>query len=327
VDDDQRRVLAVLMAMQRQSWEQGVASHAILDLGLHDLAPIMARDAVTRQTAAGKLAEIDDYGTVNCAANGEVVRWAASAGADDALAAAIDRQLQWLLVTCPRAADGTVFHIEGTHEVWVDTVYMVVPLLVLSGHVDEAARQLDGHRLRLFDETSHLYAARWDEDARRLTSPQKWGTGNGWVVAGIARALRHLGSQAHPFRRTAAEHARLVIDACLSHRDQDGLFHDVVDDPSTFGEANLAQMLAYGILAGVADGWLPDAYATHGRSLVDSARRQLDAAGFVTEVCGAPRFDRQGTSAEAQAFFLLATAAADRETAEHGGRRSRSSTA
>jgi unsaturated rhamnogalacturonyl hydrolase len=312
VDDDQRRVLAVLLAMQRQSWEQGVATHAFLDLGLHDLAAIMARDAVTRQTVAGKLAEIDDYGTVNCAANGEVVRWAAAAGDDEELAAAFDRQLYWILSTCPRAADGTLFHIEGTHEVWVDTVYMVVPLLVLSGHIDEAATQLDGHRLRLFDETSHLYAARWDEDARQLTSAQPWGTGNGWVVAGIARALRHLGSQEPQFRRTAAEHGRAVIDGCLPHRDRDGLFHNVVDDPSTFGEANLAQMLAYGILSGVADGWLPDAYAAHGRSLLASARAQVNAAGFVTGVCGAPRFDRQGTSAEAQAFFLLATAAAER---------------
>lgn len=65
----------------------------------------------------------------------------------------------------PRADDGTLFHLEGTHEVWVDTVYMV-PLLVLAGEVEEAAAQLAGHRARLFDESAGLYAARWDEDTR-----------------------------------------------------------------------------------------------------------------------------------------------------------------
>jgi len=187
---------------------------------------------------------------------------------------------------------------------------MVVPFLVLAGEVEEAARQLAGHRMRLFDDAAGLYAWRWDEDAGRLTHPQHWGTGNGWVVAGIARALRRLDGRGGAFAVEAAQHARVVIDACLAYRAADGLFHDVVTDPSTFSEANLAQMLAYAVLTGVADGWLPLTYEAVGRSLLESARRQVDAHGFVTGVCGAPLFDHQGTSVEAQAFFLLASAAA-----------------
>jgi unsaturated rhamnogalacturonyl hydrolase len=38
----------------------------------------------------------------------------------------------------------------------------------------------------------------------------------------------------------------------------------------------------------------------------------LDEYGFVTGVYGAPHFDHPGTSVEAQAFFLLASAAASR---------------
>jgi rhamnogalacturonyl hydrolase YesR len=36
----------------------------------------------------------------------------------------------------------------------------------------------------------------------------------------------------------------------------DGLFHDVVDDPSTFVETNLAQMLTYTLYRGTREGWL-----------------------------------------------------------------------
>jgi unsaturated rhamnogalacturonyl hydrolase len=316
LDDEQRRVLTALLAMQRQSWEQGVASHALLDLGLDDLVEVMARDAVTRQTATGKLAEIEDGGIVNCAANAEAVWWAARRSGEPRLARAFDRQLRWLTHDAPRAADGTLFHIEGTREVWVDTVYMVVPALVLAGEIDEAARQLAGHRERLFDEPAGLYSARWDEDTATVTLGDLWGTGNGWVVAGIARALHLLGSRSDPgapsqaFRDDAATHARTVIDACLAHREADGLFHDVVTDRHTFSEANLAQMLAYAILTGVADRWLPASYGAVGHSLIGSVRGLVDAHGFVTGVCGAPRFDRQGTSVEAQSFFLLAAAAA-----------------
>jgi unsaturated rhamnogalacturonyl hydrolase len=312
LDDMQQRVLTALLAMQRQSWEQGVASHALLDLGLDHLVEVMARDAVTRQTATGKLAEIEDGGIVNSAANAEVVRWAARRSGEAQLTDAFDRQLRWLTHDAPRADDGTLFHLTGTREVWVDTVYMVMPTLVLAGEVDEAVRQLAGHRARLFDESAGLYSARWDEDTARLTLGDFWGTGNGWVVAGIARALHVSAGGSAVWRTDAAAHARTVIDACLACRDTDGLFHDVVTDPGTFSEANLAQMLAYAILTGVADAWLPESYASAGRSLVASARRQVDAHGFVTGVCGAPRFDRQGTSAEAQSFFLLATAAASR---------------
>lgn len=318
LDADQRRVLTALLAMQRQSWEQGVASHALLDLGQEALVEVMARDSVTRQTAAGKLAEIDDHGIVNCGAAGEAVLWAAQRSDDARLADAYERQLQWLCVDAPRAQDGTVFHIEGTREMWIDTVYMVVPLLVLAGRLDEASLQLWGHRRRLFDESAGMYGWRWDEDTNRVTHPVHWGTGNGWVVAGIARSLRILGGAADrpagadEFTERAGAHARTVIDACLAHRDGDGVFHNVVDDPSTFSETNLAQMIAFAALTGVADGWLPARYEEVGRSLVEAARRRVDAFGFVTQVCGSPHFDHQGTSVEAQSFFLLATAAAQR---------------
>ncbi len=70
---EQDRALTALLAMQRQSWEQGVAAHALLDLGRVDLVRLIALDAVVRQTPAGKLAEIDDVGTVNSAPNAEAL--------------------------------------------------------------------------------------------------------------------------------------------------------------------------------------------------------------------------------------------------------------
>jgi unsaturated rhamnogalacturonyl hydrolase len=314
LDAQQERVLRTLLAMQRQSWEQGVAGHALLDLGCRDLARSMATDAVVRQTARGKLAELDDDGVVNCAANGEAVHAAMQETPTQELEGALARQLSWIEDGGPRASDGTVFHLEGVREVWVDSVYMVVPFLVLCGHVEEAARQLDGHRNRLFDESTGLYRARWDEDRSTPAWPALWGTGNGWVAAGLARAVRHLGGRrngaAHDaFREEVAAHARVVIDACLARRCDSGRFHDVLDDPSTFEEVNLGQMLGYAVLTGVTDGWLPSSYVDTGRSLVATARASVDPDGYVRPVCGAPDFDRPGTSAEAQAFFLLATAA------------------
>ena len=310
------RVLTALLTMQRRSWEQGVASHALLDLGRHDLVAVLARDAVTQQSAAGNLADLDESGAVNSGAVGEAVLTEARRSGDPRLQQAFDAQLRWFSTEAPRADDGTLFHLREIPECWVDSVYMVVPVLVLAGRVDEAARQLDGHRRRLFDPATGLWGWRWHETEGRRTHPAPWGTGNGWVVAGLARALRLLGPEpagpARAFAADATEHVRTVVDACLARRRPDGTFGDVLDDPTSFEENNLAQMLAHATLTGAADGWLPASYGEVGRSLLEGARTKVDAHGFVTPVCGAPRFDRPGTSVEAQAFFLLATAAARR---------------
>ncbi len=289
------RVLTALLAMQRCSWEQGVAGHAALDLGRDDLARLLAEAAVTRQAADGRLGGADDN-AVNGAACGEAVLRAGFGGA-------ARRQLDWLLRDAPRAADGTLFHVLGGREVWADTVYMVVPFLALAGHPDAAAAQVAGHRRRLCRDG--LYAAVWSEDTGSLRRSDHWGGGNGWVVAGIARAARLVPA----LRGDLTGHAREVLDSCLALRRPDGLFHDVLDDPSTFVETNAAQMFGYAALTGAADGWLPSAYAEVGRDLVAAARRKVDASGVVRGACGAPTFDRPGTSAEAQAFHLLATAA------------------
>jgi len=289
-------VLLALLAMQRQSWEQGVAMHALLDLGLDDLAAMLARDSVVHQSPDGRLGAIgDDRGSVNSGACYEAV---ARLGPP----AAATAQLDWIATRAPRAADGTLFHLIDGGEVWADTVYMVVPMLALAGAPEAAVRQVEGHRRRLCRDG--LYAARWDEPVGVLSGPLLWGTGSGWVAAGIARAIRLDPSLAGPL----SAHAREVLDACLAHRRPDGLFGNVLDDPASFRETNLAQMLAYTAFTGVAGGWLPASYLDTARSLV-AAVAPLVIDGLVTSACGAPHFDRPGTSAEAQAFHLLAAAA------------------
>ncbi|MCA2215947.1 glycoside hydrolase family 88 protein [Jidongwangia harbinensis] len=292
------RVLTALLAVQRQSWEQGVAAQAALDLGRTDLAALLAEAAVTRQSADGRLGTVaDETGSVNGAACGEAVL---RAGFTDAAR----RQLDWLAHGAPRAADGTLYHLLDGREMWADTVYMVVPFLARSGRTDLAVQQVEGHRQRLCRDGR--YAAIWSEETGSLRRADLWGGGNGWVVAGIARALRAAPSL------PLAGHAREVLDACLALRRPDGLFHDVLDDPATFVETNAAQMFAYAALTGVADGWLPRSYAQVGRDLLAAATARVDGSGWVRGACGSPSFDRSGTSAEAQAFHLLATAARDR---------------
>ena len=291
------RPLDALLAMQRQSWEQGVAAHAAADLGRPDLVRLLAEAAVTRQAADGRLATVDgEIGSVNGAACGEAVL-------TSGFTAAAGRQVDWLAEHAPRDTDGTLFHLLDGREVWADTVYMVVPFLAVAGRAALAAAQIEGHRRRLCRDG--LYSAIWSADTQSMRRADHWGGGNGWVVAAIARAARLVPS----LRGAATEHAREVLDACLALRRPDGLFHDVLDDPSTFVETNAAQMFAYAAFVGAADGWLPASYAGTARDLLAAASTKIDEHGVVRGACGSPTFDHPGTSAEAQAFHLLAVAA------------------
>lgn len=300
------RVRRVMLALQRASWEQGAAAQAALEEGDWDLTTLLAREAVLRQGADGRLAQLGaDPGVTDAAAAGEAVVFAAAATGDPGLARGAERLLGWLVHRAPRAADGVLFHQLPGGEIWSDSAWMAPPFLAVAGQPGEAVRQLRGLRRRLHVSSTGLWAHRWSEPEGRLVRAAAWGVGNGWAAAGAARTLGHLPPAMAAERAELAQQVRALVEACLAHQRPDGLFHDVVDDPATFVETNLAQMLAWTIYRGVAAGWLPDALVERAEAMRDAAVRKVDASGYVQGVCGSPSFDRPGTAAEGQAFFLM----------------------
>ena len=101
--------------------------------------------------------------------------------------------------------------------------------------------------------------------------------GNGWAAAGLARLVKAL-PETIAARLRLAGYAREVIDGCLAHQRGDGLFHNVVDQPSSFVETNLAQMLAYSIYRGLGAGWLEDSYRSAADRMRSAAHAKVDAA-------------------------------------------------
>jgi rhamnogalacturonyl hydrolase YesR len=188
-------------------------------------------------------------------------------------------------------------------------MYMAPPFLAVAGEPHEAVRQITGMRRLLWLPEKQLYAHQWDDGAQTFVRADCWGVGNGWAAAGITRVIQALPEEMEEKKRPLIGSLREVVDGCLAHQRADGLFHDVVDDRSTFVETNLAQMLAYTIYRGVQGGWLDAAYLTRADRSRSAAHAKVDRYGWVQGVCGAPRFDRPGTAPEGQAFFVLMEAA------------------
>jgi rhamnogalacturonyl hydrolase YesR len=303
---------AAAMAMQRRDWEQGTLAQAMVEAGDRRSVILLTKAAMVQKTPDGRLGVVVSGSPTDPAMGGAAYAKAAEWTGDAGMQQAVDGLLNWIRKGAPRNADGILYHVSRGPEMWSDGLNCAPPFLAAMGFYDEALAQIEGYRQRLWDPDKKLLAHIWDDQKKQLRDANFWGGGNGWAAAGLARVWRSLPSERHQDRAHLADFARQIVDGCLQCQRPDGLFHNVVDQPATFVETNLAQMLAFAIYEGVAAGWLPANYRAHADRMRAAARVKMDADGYVQGACGAPSFDRPGPSTEAQAFCIMMEAAGSR---------------
>lgn len=307
------RAARALLSLQRHSWEQGVTTHAFIDLGDEETAVALARSAVYRQVSDGRCAVIGGNGTVTDPTSpGEALVYAYEKTGDPFFKEAADRLLDWALNKAPRTSDGIVYHVVDKPEIWADSTYMLPPFLAAAGYYEEAVFQLEGYCRLLKDPETGLLRHIWNDGSKSFVRSALWGGGSGWTVASMARILHRLPEKKKDLRERLLAMEIPLLDSAIRVMNEEGLAHNILDDPSSFLELNFSQMCAYAIYTGLADGWLPASYAPVADRIRQAAWRRVDAYGFVQEVCGLPDFDHCSISPEAQAFFLLMEAAEDR---------------
>lgn len=300
-----QRATAAALAMQRRDWEQGILAQAMLQAGDSERVILLTKAAIVQQTPDGRMGVMVNGSPTDPAMGGAAYAKAAELTGDTQVRQAVDRMLEWTRHKAPRNTDGILYHVFDGPELWSDGFNCAPPFLAAMGFYDEALTQIEGYRQRLWNPKKKLLAHIWDDGKQQFKDPSFWGGGNGWAAAGLARVIRSLPAHRHQDRERLAGFARQIVDGCLSHQRTDGLFHNVVDQPATFVESNLVQMLAFAVYVGLADGWLPASYRVHADVMRTAARAKMDAYGYVRGVCSAPNFDHAGTSTEGQAFCIL----------------------
>ena len=303
------KAIRASMSMQRRDWEQGILAQALLEAGERADAILLTKAAIVQQTPDGRLGVVVSGGPTDPSMGGVAYAKAAEWTGDAQMREAVEGLLDWIRNKAPRNASGILYHVFGAKQMWSDGLNCAPPFLAAMGFYDEALKQIDGYRERLWNSEKKLLAHVWDDEQGELKDGNFWGGGNGWAAAGLARTIRCLPGDRKKDIERLAKFCMEIVDGCLAHRRADGLFHDVVDEPATFVETNLAQMLAYAVFDGVDHGWLSQSYLERAYELRAAARGKMDAFGFVQGVCGSPRFDRSGTSTEGQAFCILMEAA------------------
>ncbi len=300
------KVKLAMLTMQRRTWEQGVAMQAMLESGETELVILMARDAVMYQSPDGRLAMIgEEFALSDAASPGEAVLWAAKKTGDPILMEGFNKLLDYILNKAPRNEEGIIYHFTNVPQIWSDILYMLPPFLAAAGEYNEAIRQIEGARSCLWDEKKKLLSHMWDCEKKVFVRKDFWGVGNGWSAAGLTRVIRSLSETMETEKQKLVGYLKDLIDGCLTYMRDDGFFHNVVDNPESFIETNLSQMLAYSIYRGIKGGWIDAGYQEKADKMRAAAHLKVDELGLVQGVCGAPEFDHPGVAAEGQVFFIL----------------------
>jgi len=152
-----------------------------------------------------------------------------------------------------RSPEGGLGHWQGSHQMWVDTLYMACPLLSGLGqmekkaeYIDDAAHQIIVHTRHLQDEKTGLIYHMYDWQTG-THSEGFWGRGDGWVLMSLAETLEVMHRSNPKFDELAAI-ARRLVRGLQSTQDQDGLWHTVLDDPKSYPECSATAMFTYGTL-------------------------------------------------------------------------------
>lgn len=202
-----------------------------------------------------------------------------------------------------RLEDGTFFRKEMMHHfhnmtMWADDLYMSVPFLVrysqFTGdqkYLDDAANQFFGFKKRLFmpEEKimSHVYDFKYDS---KTNVP--WGRGNGWVVFSMTELLEVL-PEDHPKRKDLIEFLNTLCEGYLALQDDEGMWHQVLNDHESYPETSCTSMFIYAFSRGIRFGWLknPEKYVKAiYKAWKGISKTSVDSNGNVYGVCRGSEF-------------------------------------
>lgn len=213
---------------------------------------------------------------------------------DAAQRALIGDWAQWVMRELPRTrADGFQHIVSGERndqQVWSDTLFMTVLFLAKAGvllqrpeYLDESIRQFLVHTQYLADKKTGLWFHGWTFDGNHNFANALWARGNCWVTAGIVDYLEvfpvPVGVKAYLSGVLQAQ-----VESLATLQSDSGLWHTLLDDPTSYLESSATAGFAYGILKAARLGLVAPRYAEVGYKAVDGLLRRIDPDGTVNQV-------------------------------------------
>lgn len=216
----------------------------------------------------------------------------------------LDVWAEWVMKEMPRTQENGLQHIvynsENYQQLWDDTLMMsVIPLAKIGllldrpHYVEEAKRQFMLHIKYLADRKTGLWFHGWTFDGNHNFADALWARGNCWVTIAIPEFIELLDlPEDDGLRMFLLETLEAQVKALEKTQHVDGLWHTILDDPSSYLEASAAAGFAYGILKGVRKGYIDKKYEPVGIKAVKAVMNNISEDGELQNVSfGTPVFD------------------------------------
>ncbi|PPR02489.1 hypothetical protein CVT24_002038 [Panaeolus cyanescens] len=274
------RVRGNLLDIAHASWELGTAAEALLELSWPELSVFnssafppsghftglrfpedvvnIANETVTKKPPntlplianQGSAADPASIGVAVLLAN-----WTRTDSDNMVYDKAAGDQLEYLLKHTPRTRSGAISHRANEAQLWSDFVYMVPPFIAYYGALEggdggRALMQVAYDQCRLYRDGLRDDSGLWKHIMLGSFQDQThWATGNAWAAAGMLRVLSTL-NHSSDARQFAGQQANLtawideILETSWSYQGANGTLHNVIDDPSTFGDTASTALMA-----------------------------------------------------------------------------------
>lgn len=202
----------------------------------------------------------------------------------------------WIYNDLTRTREGGFQHIvsatENKGELWDDTLFMTVLFLTKAGlllskreYIEEAKYQFLIHIKYLTDKKTGLWFHGWTFEGDHNFVEALWGRGNGWVTIAIPEFIQMLELDRHDAVYRFLNEALLrQVEELKKHQSESGLWHTLIDDPTSYVEASGTAGFAAGIVKAVKMGILPEDYLPLAEKALQALVDCIDEKGHVQQV-------------------------------------------
>lgn len=200
----------------------------------------------------------------------------------------------WIMEKFPRTEEGGFQHMTSDtlndQELWDDTLFMTVLFLANMGrmegrpaYIEEAQYQFLLHAKYLADPKTGLWYHGWCFKGRHNFAGAFWGRGNCWATIAIPEFLQMVEVPLEVADRLK-QILRNQVDSLLKYQNENGMWHTLIDDPTSYVESSATCGFAYGILKAVHTGLLEESYAAAAEKALAPILGYVDDKGVVHQV-------------------------------------------
>lgn len=208
----------------------------------------------------------------------------------------LERWAEWLMHDMPRTQRGGMQHVtlaeENHQQLWDDTLMMsVLPLAKIGklldrpAYIEEAKYQFFVHTQHLMERESGLWFHGWTFDGNHNFARARWARGNSWLTIVIPEFLELLDlPEQDATRRFLLQVFESQVAALAQCQDSSGLWHTLLDDPTSYLEASATAGFAFGILKAVRKRYIAPHYQAVAENALRGVIEQINADGELAQV-------------------------------------------